>query len=69
MKITYTKAETLALMKSHIADLLDVEISEIAVSNYSTDFLEVTCTQVEKVTNPRRWIKDPSYQDTTPEVE
>ena len=68
MKITYTKAEALEIMRNHISDLLDVEISEIEVSNYSTDYLEVTCTQVEKVTNPRRWIKDPSYQDPTPEV-
>jgi hypothetical protein len=58
MKITYTKAETLALMKKHIADLLDVEISEIAVSNYSTDFLEVTCTQASK-----QYAVDESYQD------
>ena len=57
MKITYTKAETLALMKKHIADLLDVEISEIAVSNYSTDFLEVTCTQAKTI------VADESYQD------
>ena len=58
MKITYTKAETLALMKRHIADLLDVEISEIAVSNYSTDFLEVTCTQASK-----QYAVDESYED------
>jgi len=58
MKITYTKAETLALMKKHISDLLDVEISEIAVSNYSTDFLEVTCTQASK-----QYAVDESYQD------
>ena len=58
MKITYTKAETLALMKKHIADLLDVEISEIAVSNYSTDFLEVTCTQASK-----QYAVDEGYQD------
>ena len=58
MKITYTKAETLALMKKHIADLLDVEISEVAVSNYSTDFLEVTCTQASK-----QYAVDESYQD------
>ena len=58
MKITYTKAETLALMKRHIADLLDVEISEIAVSNYSTDFLEVTCTQASK-----KYAVDESYDD------
>ena len=69
MKITYTKAEALEIMRNHISDLLDVEISEIEVSNYSTDYLEVTCTQVEKVTNPRRWIKDPSYQDPTPTPE
>ena len=58
MKITYTKAETLALIKRHIADLLDVEISEIAVSNYSTDFLEVTCTQASK-----KYVVDESYDD------
>jgi len=38
--------------------LLDVEISEIAVSNYSTDFLEVTCTQASK-----QYAVDESYQD------
>lgn len=69
MKITYTKAEALAIMKKHISDLLDVEISEIAVSNYSTDYLEVTCTQVEPITNPRRWVKNESYQDHNPEIE
>lgn len=58
MKITYTKAETMAHMKKHIADLLDVEISEIAVSNYSTDFLEVTCTQASK-----QYAVEESYQD------
>ena len=69
MKITYTKAEALEIMRNHISDLLDVEVTEITVSNYSEDYLNVTCAKVEKVTAPRRWIKDPSYQDPTPEVE
>jgi len=69
MKITYTKAEALEIMRNHIADLLDVQVTEITVSNYSEDYLNVTCSKVEKVTNPRRWIKDPSYQDTSPETE
>jgi len=66
MKITYTKAEALEIMRNHIADLLDVEVTEITVSNYSEDYLNVTCTKVEKTTAPRRWIKDPSYQDPAP---
>ena len=69
MKITYTKAEALEIMRNHISDLLDVEVTEITVSNYSEDYLNVTCTKVEKVTAPRRWIKDPSYQDPAPETE
>jgi len=66
MRITYTKAEALEIMRNHIADLLDVEVIDITVSNYSEDYLNVLCTKVEKVTAPRRWIKDPSYQDDTP---
>ena len=72
MKIIYTKAESLEIMRNHIADLLDVEVTEITVSNYSEDYLNVTCTKVEKVekvTAPRRWIKDPSYQDQAPILE
>ena len=69
MKITYTKTEALEIMRNHISDLLDVDVTEITVSAYSDDFMSVTCTKVEKVTAPRRWIKDPSYQDPTPEVE
>ena len=60
MKITYTKAEALEIMRNHISDLLDVEISEIEVSNYSTDFLEVTCTQASK-----QYAVDERYQDPT----
>jgi hypothetical protein len=79
VKITYTKAESLEIMRNHIADLLDVEVTEITVSNYSEDYLNVACTKVEKVTAPRRWIKDPKAvfayvskigdQDPTPKVE
>ena len=57
MKITYTKAETLALMKNHIADLLDVDVTDITLSAYSEDFLSVTCTQVKTI------VADESYQD------
>jgi hypothetical protein len=66
MKITYTKSEALELMKRHIADWLEVDVTDITFSAYSEDFLSVSCKKVEKVTNPRRWIKDPSYQDETP---
>ena len=69
MKITYTKAEALEIMRNHISDLLDVEVTEITLSAYSEDFMSVTCKKVEKVTAPRRWIKDPSYQDPAPETE
>ena len=55
MKITYTKTETLALMKKHIADLLDVDVTDITLSAYSEDFLSVTCTQVKTI------VADESY--------
>ena len=57
MKITYTKNEVLALMKKHIADLLDVDVTEITLSAYSDDFLSVTCTHVKTI------VADESYQD------
>ena len=57
MKITYTKNEALALMKKHIADLLDVDVTEITLSAYSDDFLSVTCTHVKTI------VADESYQD------
>jgi hypothetical protein len=69
VKITYTKAEALEIMRNHISDLLDVRVGEITVSSYAEDYMTVICTKVEKVTNPRRWIKDPSYQDPAPETE
>ena len=58
MKITYTKAETLALMKNHIADLLDVDVTDITLSAYSEDFLSVSCTQASK-----KYAVDESYSD------
>jgi ribosomal protein S24E len=58
MKIIYSKDETLDMVKKHIADMLDVEITEISVSQYSTDFLQITCTQVGK-----QYAVDESYQD------
>ena len=58
MKITYTKDEALALMQKHIADLLEVEVTEIELSAYSDDFLEVTCTQASK-----QYAVDESYSD------
>lgn len=64
MKLIYTKAEALEIMKNHIADLLDVEVTELAMSQYSEDFLAVTCTKVEKTKVRRRWIKDESYRDS-----
>jgi hypothetical protein len=66
MKLIYTKQEALEIIKNHIADLLDVEVTDVTVSQYSEDFLAVTCTKVEKTKNPRRWIKDESYRDPAP---
>lgn len=62
MKITYTRDEVIEIMKIAVAELIDVDITDIEFSNYGVEFLHITCTKVEKVTAPRRWIKDPSYQ-------
>ena len=64
MKISYTKEEVMQIMKSHVADLIDVEVTDITLSAYSEDFMNVVCTKVEKTKNPRRWIKDESYRDS-----
>jgi hypothetical protein len=69
MKLIYTKAEALEIMRNHIADLLDVEVTDITMSQYSEDFLAVTCTKIDKVKRARRWIKDESYRDPAPELE
>lgn len=66
MKLIYTKAEALEIMRNHIADLLDVEVTDITMSQYSEDFLAVTCTKINKVKRASRWIKDESYQDPAP---
>ena len=69
MKLIYTKAEALEIMRNHIADLLDVEVTELAMSQYSEDFLAVTCTKIDKPKRASRWIKDESYRDPTPAPE
>ena len=69
MKITYTKAEALEIMRNHIADLLDVQVTEITVSNYSEDYMNVTCTKIDKPKRASRWIKDESYRDPPPSSE
>ena len=66
MKLIYTKAEALEIMKNHIADLLDVEVTELAMSQYSEDFLAVHCTKIDKPKRASRWIKDESYRDPAP---
>jgi hypothetical protein len=62
MKLIYTKAEAMEIMKNHITDLLDVEVTDVTVSHYDLDFLEITCTKIDKVKRARRWIKDESYR-------
>ena len=69
MKLIYTKAEALEIMRNHIADLLDVEVTDVTMSQYSEDFLEVTCTKIDKPKRASRWIKDESYRDPAPELE
>ena len=69
MKLIYTKQEAIEIMRNHIADLLDVEVTDVTMSQYSEDFLAVTCNKIEKPKNPRRWIKDESYRDPAPELD
>jgi hypothetical protein len=69
MKLIYTKAEAMEIMKNHIADLLDVEVTEVTVSQYSEDYLTVTCVKIDKPKRASRWIKDESYRDPAPELE
>jgi hypothetical protein len=56
-------------MRNHIADLLDVEVTELAMSQYSEDFLAVHCTKIDKPKRASRWIKDESYRDPLPTKE
>ena len=69
MKLIYTKAEALEIMRNHIADLLDVEVTDVTMSQYSEDFLAVNCTKIDKPKRASRWIKDESYRDPAPELE
>jgi hypothetical protein len=69
MKLIYTKAEAMEIMKNHIADLLDVEIADVTMSQYSEDYLIVSCTKIDKPKRASRWIKDESYRDPAPELE
>lgn len=69
MKLIYTKAEALEIMRNHIADLLDVEVTDVTMSQYSEDYLVVSCTKIDKPKRASRWIKDESYRDPAPELE
>jgi hypothetical protein len=69
MKLIYTKAEALEIMRNHISDLLDVEVTDVTMSQYSEDYLSVTCTKIDKPKRASRWIKDESYRDPAPELE
>jgi hypothetical protein len=69
MKISFTKDEVIKIMRNHVSDLIDVEVTDLEQSNYGEDFIVVCCTKVEKTKNPRRWIKDESYRDPTPAPE
>ena len=66
MKLIYTKAEALEIMRNHISDLLDVEVTDVTMSQYSEDFLAVTCNKIDKPKRASRWIKDESYRDPAP---
>ena len=66
MKLIYTKAEALEIMRNHISDLLDVEVTDVTMSQYSEDYLSVTCTKIDKPKRASRWIKDESYRDPAP---
>ena len=66
MKLIYTKQEVLEIMRNHIADLLDVKITDLNMSYYIEDFLEITCTKIDKPKRASRWIKDESYRDPAP---
>ena len=69
MKLIYTKAEALEIMRNHIADLLDVEVTDVTMSQYTEDYLSVTCAKIDKPKRASRWIKDESYRDPTPAPE
>jgi hypothetical protein len=56
-------------MRNHISDLLDVEVTDVTMSQYSEDYLSVTCTKIDKPKRASRWIKDESYRDPAPELE
>ena len=66
MKLIYTKQEALEIMRNHIADLLDVEVTELSMRQYSEDYLVVSCTKIDKPKRASRWIKDESYRDPAP---
>ena len=66
MKLIYTKAEALEIMRNHISDLLDVEVTDVTMSQYSEDYLSVTCNKIDKPKRASRWIKDESYRDPAP---
>ena len=66
MKLIYTKAEALEIMRNHISDLLNVEVTDVTMSQYSEDYLSVTCTKIDKPKRASRWIKDESYRDPAP---
>jgi hypothetical protein len=69
MKLIYTKEEVMQIMKSHVADLIDVEVTFLAQNNYGEDFITICCTKIDKPKRASRWIKDESYRDPRPSSE
>jgi hypothetical protein len=62
MKIIYSKDEVIEIMKTAVSELIDVEITDIDFAHFSDEFLHILCIKKEKTLNPRRWVKEPSYQ-------
>lgn len=57
MKIIYSRDEVIAIMKTTVSELVDVDITDIEFSHYGNEFLHITCTKQEKV-----FAVEPSYQ-------
>jgi hypothetical protein len=57
MKITYTRDEVIEIMKLAVAELIDVDITDIEFSHYGNDFLHIECTKQDK-----KFKVEPSYQ-------
>jgi len=57
MKIIYSREEVIAIMKTAVSELVDVDIIDIEFNNYGNEFLHITCTKQEK-----KFATEPSYQ-------